>query len=90
MTLEEHHQGPRLEKGQTELPKHIGAAQDVFDLVEHRVGKEKSEAPGPPGVVDLGGEAIRPGDGAPQEDLRIKNDAKLWQIAGPRRSPRQP
>ena len=34
LTLEEHHQGPRLEKGQTELPKHIGAAQDVFDLVE--------------------------------------------------------
>jgi hypothetical protein len=88
--LGEHHQDPRLEEGETELLKHVGAAQDVFDLMEHRVGEEKSEASGPPGVVDLGGEAIRPGDGAPQEDLSIKNDAKLWQIAGPRRSLRQP
>ena len=87
--MEEHRQGSRLEEGQTELLKHVGAAQDVFDLLQHRVGKKESEAAAPPGVVDLGGEAVRPGDGASQEDLGVKNDAKLWQIAGPRRSRRQ-
>ena len=90
LALEENRQSPRLEEAQAELLKDVGPAQDIFDLLEDWVGEEEGETAGPPGVVDLGGEAIRPGDGASQEDLGVKNDAKLWQIAGPRRSLRQP
>jgi hypothetical protein len=54
------------------------------------VGEKEGETAAPPGLVDLGGEAVRPGNGASQEDLGIKNDAKLWQLAGPRRSLQQP
>lgn len=90
LALEEDHQCPRLDEAQAELLKDVGPAQYIFDFLEHGMGEEEGETAGPPGVVDLGGEALRLGNGAPQEDLGVKNDAKLWQIAGPRRSLRQP
>jgi len=90
LALEENHQSPRLEEAQAEILKDVGPAQDIFDLLEDWVGEEEGKTTGPPGVLDLGGEAIRPCDGASQEDLGVKNEAKLWQIAGPRRLLRQP
>ena len=68
-----------------ELSQHLGARGDDRDFGEDRVGNEKGESTGTPGVVDSRRDALTASERSPQNDLCIKNGSELGQPAPPRR-----
>lgn len=71
--------------GHAELAQDVGPRGDAVDLRQNRLGDEEDELVGAPGLVDACGEALGAGKGAPQEDLRVKNDRERGQRRRPRR-----
>jgi hypothetical protein len=68
-----------------ELAQQFGARDDPLDLGEDRVGDEQSELTVAPGFVDARREALGARQGAPQQELRVKNDSGRGQRVPPRR-----
>lgn len=68
-----------------ELSHDVRARSYRIELGEDRVGDKQDELVGAPRLVDTRREALGAGEGAPQEDLRVKNDLELGQCAPPRR-----
>lgn len=77
--------GAGLPRGDAELAQDVGPRGDGVDLGQDRLGDEQDELVGAPGLVDARGEALGAGEGAPQEDLRVKNDRERGQRRRPRR-----
>jgi hypothetical protein len=75
----------RLAGRDAELAHDIRARGDHVELGENRLGDEQDELVGAPRFVDAGGEALGPGEGAPQQDLSVKNGLERGQRGPPRR-----
>ena len=85
MTPETDDHRARFARRHAELAQQFGARDDRLDLGEDRVGDEQSELTNAPGVVDARREALGAREGAPQQELRVKNDSGRGQRVPPRR-----
>lgn len=68
-----------------ELAHDVRARGHRVELGEDRVGDEQDELVGAPRLVDACREALGAGEGAPQEDLRVKNGLERGQRVPPPR-----
>lgn len=63
----------------------MGQSRITIDLGEDRPGDEEDELVGAPGLVKSRRQALGAGEGAPEEQLRVKNDREREQRGSPRR-----
>lgn len=68
-----------------EFSPELRARGHGVDFGEDRLGDEEDELVGAPRLVEPGREALGAGEGAPQEQLRVKNDRERGQRGPPRR-----
>ena len=77
--------GAGLAWGHAELSPELRARGHGVDFGEDRLGDEEDELVGAPRLVETRREALGAGEGAPQEQLRVKNDRERGQREAPRR-----
>ena len=77
--------GASLAWGHAELSPELRARGHGVDFGEDRLGDEEDELVGAPRLVETRREALGAGEGAPQEQLRVKNDLDGGQRGSPRR-----
>ena len=85
MTPEAHDHRARFARRHAELSQQFGARDDPLDLGEDRAGDEQGELTVAPGVVDARREALGAREGAPRQELRVKNGLGRGQRVPPRR-----
>jgi hypothetical protein len=68
-----------------ELAPELRARGDRVDFGEDGFGDEQDELVGAPRLVEPGREALGAGEGAPEEQLRVKNNLECGQRGAPRR-----
>ena len=68
-----------------EFSPELRARGDRVDFGEDGFGDEQDELLGAPRVVEPRREALGAGEGAPEEQLRVKNDLECGQRGAPRR-----
>ena len=84
-TPESKRHGAGLARRHVELSPELRARGHRVDFGEDRLGDEQGELAGAPRLVDTSREALGAGEGAPQEQLRVKNDRERGQRGAPRR-----
>lgn len=89
---DEHGTPPESERDGAGLPwRHPGlsperrACRHRVDLGEDRLRDHEDELVGAPGLVKSRRQALGAGEGAPEEQLRVKNDREREQRGSPRR-----
>ena len=85
MTPESKRDGAGLEGRHAELSPEPRARSHGVDFCEDRLGGGEDELVGAPRLEETSREALGAGEGAPQEQLRVKNDLDGGQRGSPRR-----